>query len=42
MFGLGDNAITAAMLGCIISTAVCVIYGAINWNRSDDQKEDKK
>jgi hypothetical protein len=37
MFGLGDTAIALAMLGCIISTAVCVIYGAVNWNRGDDQ-----
>ena len=43
MFGLGDTAITLAMIGCIASTAVCVVYGAINWNRGDNQNgEDKK
>ena len=43
MFGLGDSVITTAVLGCIISAAVCVIYGAINWNKSDDQDgEDRK
>ena len=42
MFGLGDNTITAALLGCIISAAVCVIYGAINWNSSDDRNEGEK
>lgn len=36
MFGLGDYAITAAIVLCIASAAVCVIYGAINWNSSDD------
>ena len=36
MFGLGDIAITCAMFLCIVSAAICVIYGAVNWNSSDD------
>lgn len=43
MFGLGDTSITLAMAGCIFSAALCVIYGAINWNNGNDQNEkDKK
>ena len=36
MFGLGDIAITCAIILCVASAALCVVYGAINWNKTDD------
>ena len=33
MLGLGDSGVTAAYLLTLASTAVCVIYGCVNWNR---------
>ena len=42
MFGLGDIAITSAIFLCIASAAICVIYGAINWNSSDDDNQGGK
>ena len=39
MFGLGDFSVTAAILGSIIVSLFGVIYGAINWNRHNDQEE---
>ncbi len=38
MFGLGDWSITAAYLGSILITLVCVVYGVITWNHSDEEK----
>lgn len=44
MLGLETPAIWSAYLCCILSTLICIIYGAINWNKGDDQvfPEDKK
>ena len=42
MFGLGDMAITCAIMLCIASAVLCVVYGAINWNKSDDAQGGKK
>lgn len=39
MFGLGDFSITAAYGGSILAALVCVVYGALNWNRSDEEGE---
>jgi len=36
MLGLGDLSILAAMLGSIAAALVCVIYGAVNWNRGSE------
>ncbi len=33
ILGLTDPWIIAAYLGCIIITIICIIYGAINWNK---------
>ena len=38
MFGLGDAAITCAIALCVASAVLCVAYGAINWNKSDDME----
>ncbi|MFP4355509.1 MAG: symporter small accessory protein [Phycisphaerae bacterium] len=34
--GLSDPYILAAYLLCILSTVLCVIYGAICWNRGEE------
>jgi hypothetical protein len=36
MLGIPDPAIWLALLLCLASTVLCVIYGALNWNRDDD------
>lgn len=42
MLGIDDPAIWLAYLLCILSTLLCVIYGAMNWNKGDEplQQED--
>jgi hypothetical protein len=42
MWGIHDGWILAAYLLCIGSTALCVIYGLVNWNRGDDSGETAK
>ena len=42
MFGLGDTAIACAMILCVASAVVCVIYGAVNWNSSDDESKGER
>lgn len=44
MLGLNVPAIWSAYLLCILSALLCIIYGAINWNKGDDPvyPEDKK
>lgn len=39
MFGLGDWYIVGAVLGSIAVSAVGVVYGAINWNRSGSEED---
>ena len=38
MLGLGDIYIFSAVTGCILISAVGVIYGAVNWNADGDDK----
>ena len=33
ILGLSDASILGAYLSCIIITIICVIYGALNWNK---------
>ena len=33
MLGIEDKYVSLAYLLCILSAALCVIYGLINWNR---------
>ena len=33
ILGLTDPWIITGYLGCIIITIICIIYGAINWNK---------
>lgn len=40
MLGLGDGFVAAAIIGNVIITVVCVIFGALNWNSgSGDEKK---
>jgi len=39
MLGIEDKYVLAAYLLCIGSAALCVIYGAINWNRGEEPVE---
>ena len=39
MLGIEDNAVALAYVLCIASAALCVVYGAIMWNRGDDAIE---
>ena len=45
MLGLSDRWIAAAYLLCLLSTLLCVVYGAIAWNKGDgmggDAEEDR-
>ena len=38
MFGLGDIWVSLAFVLSILSVAVCVIYGVINWNKGQDSE----
>ena len=45
MFGIEDFWVSLAYLLCILSSILCVIYGAITWNKGDSGEvtdEDKK
>ena len=36
MLGIEDPWILTAYLACLASTAICVVYGLINWNRGQE------
>ena len=42
MFGLGDLSTVIAMLGSVVVTIVCIVYGIVMWNRDDNEGEAKK
>lgn len=37
MLGIQDPGVWMAYLLCILSVVICVIYGAVNWNKGDEQ-----
>jgi len=39
MLGLGDMGVSLAYLLTLVSTAFCVIYGLINWNKPSPDEE---
>ncbi len=39
MLGIDDTGVWLAYVLCLISAVLCVIYGAINWNRGDEPVE---
>ena len=42
MLGLGDGWVAAAFIANIVAVLVCIVYGAVNWNRSDEEEEEKE
>jgi hypothetical protein len=41
LLGMSDPWVAAAYLANIVVTLVCVIYGAVNYNKGDDSGEVK-
>lgn len=39
MLGMGDAWVAAAFIANIVAALVCVVYGAWNWNRSDEEEK---
>jgi hypothetical protein len=37
MFGLGDFWVSLVFVLIILSSILCVIYGAVNWNKEGDE-----
>jgi hypothetical protein len=44
MLGLPDASVWLAYIGAIGGALLCIIYGAINWNKDNDKEDggDKK
>ncbi len=40
MLGMGDWSVALAYWLNIVAVVICVVYGAINWNRGNDHFED--
>ena len=38
VLGIPDFSIWSAYLLCLLSAAVCVIYGAVNWNKDTGEE----
>ena len=36
MLGIEDKGVLTAYLLCLFSAVLCIIYGALNWNRGDE------
>jgi hypothetical protein len=36
MLGIEDKYVWIAYLLCIASTLLCIVYGALNWNKGDE------
>ena len=41
VLGISDPWISAAYIGCILATLLCVVYGIINWNKGGDDEEEQ-
>lgn len=37
ILGLADIWISSGYLLCILSTILCVVYGAMNWNKGNNE-----
>ena len=37
MFGLGDFSVSLVFVLLILSTILCVVYGAMNWNSDGEE-----
>ena len=36
MLGLGDFWVASAFWLCILGSLLCIVYGAMNWNKGDE------
>lgn len=39
VLGISDPWISAAYVGCILATLLCVVYGIIYWNKGDEDEK---
>lgn len=39
MLGLGDFGVSLAFILTLVSTALCAVYGLINWNQPSPEEE---
>lgn len=37
--GIADPWVAGSYLALILSTLLCVVYGIVNWNKGDEEKE---
>lgn len=42
MLGIPDASVLLAIILCIGSAVLCVVYGVVNWNRGNGEKEGGK
>ena len=42
ILGIPDPWISSAFILCLASTLLCIVYGAINWNKGDESETDLK
>jgi len=42
MLGLGDFSVSLVFVLLILSTVLCVVYGAINWNNDGEETSMQK
>jgi len=40
IFGIDDMGIIAAYVLCFLGTILCVIYGALNWNKGSEEDDE--
>lgn len=36
MLGIPDPGVWIVMILCVLSSALCIVYGVMNWNADDD------
>ncbi len=36
MLGIADPWVAAAYILCLLSALLCIVYGAVNWNRGEE------
>ncbi|WP_459201519.1 symporter small accessory protein [Methanococcus sp. CF] len=41
MLGISDPYVLSAYVLCILSTLLCVVYGALNWNKGSETETDE-
>lgn len=41
LLGISDPYVLSAYVLCILSTLLCIIYGALNWNKGSETEEEE-